>query len=142
MRPRARRSQASLGALGDEGAFQLCDRSQHLQREHALRGRCVDRIAQATKMRAAGFELLDHREQVADRAGEPVQPDHDEGFVRADLTEQAREDRAAAIGAGGVFLEDGVATGGTQFVALRIGALLFGGHAGVADQTGPATRRH
>ena len=38
-------------------------------------------------MRAARFELFDHREQVTDRAGEAVDPDHDEGFPGAYLAQ-------------------------------------------------------
>ena len=36
-------------------------------------------------MRAARFELLDHREQVTDGAGEAIEPDHDQGLAPADL---------------------------------------------------------
>ena len=72
---------------------------------------------------------------MADRAGEAIEPDHDEGLAGADLAQQARQHGAAAIGAGGVLLEDRVATGGVQFVALRIGTLLLGGDPRIADQT-------
>ena len=97
--------------------------------------RGVDRISQAAKMATADFELFDDGEQVADRAGEAIEPDHDEGLAGADLAQQARQHGAAAIGAGGVLLEDRVATGGAQFVALRIGTLLLGGDPRIADQT-------
>ena len=46
------------------------------------------------------------------------------------LAERAREERAAAIGAGGALLEDRVATGNSS----RIGPLLLGGDPRVADQ--------
>ena len=131
----ARGPQPGLGALGDQRPFELGDGAQHLQREHALRRGGVDRVAQAAEMRALGLELLDDGEQVADRAGEAIEPDHDQGFAGADLAQQARQHRPAAIGAGGVLLEDVGAAGGAQFVELRIGALLLGGDARVADQT-------
>ena len=130
----ARGVQAGFGALGDQRPLQLGDGAQHLQREHALRRRGVDRIAQAAEMRAARFELLDDGEQVADRAGEAIEPDHDQGFAGADLAQQARQHRPAAVGAGGVLFEDHVAAGGAEFVALRVGALFFGGDPRVADQ--------
>ena len=126
--------QAGLGALGDQRAFELSDGAEHLQREHALRGCGVDRIAQAAKMRAAGFELLDDGEQVADRAGEAIEADDGEGFAGADIAQQAAEHGPASIGAGGTLFEHSGAAGGAEFVKLRIGALLFGGDAGVADQ--------
>ena len=49
------------------------------------------------------------------------------------VAQQARQHGPAAIGAGGVLFEDRGATGGAQFVELRIRALFVGG-ARVADQ--------
>ena len=92
-------------------------------------------IAQAAEMRALRLELLDDGEQVADRAGEAVEPDHDQGLAGADLAQQARQHRPAAIGAGGVLLEHRGAAGGAQLVELRIGALFLGGDPRIADQT-------
>ena len=130
----ARGLQAGLGALGDQRPLELGDGAQHLQGEHALRRGGVDRIAQAAEMRAAGLELLDDGEQMADRAGQPIEPDHDQGFAGADLAQQAGQHGPAAVGAGGVLLEHGGAAGGAQFVELRIGALFLGGDPRVADQ--------
>ena len=86
-------------------------------------------------MRACGLQLLDDGEQMADRAGEAIQPDHDQGLAGADIAQQARQHGPIAIGAGGVFFKNGGAAGCAQFVELRIGALFVGGNAGVADQT-------
>src|ERR1700759_3743077 len=55
---------------------------------------------------ALGLELFDDVEQVANRAGEALQPHDDQGFAGTDLTHEACQYRARAIGAGGVFLED------------------------------------
>ena len=77
----------------------------------------IDRITQAAEMRAAGLELLDDGEQMADRTGKAVKPDHDQGFAGGDVAQQARQHGPAAIGAGGVLLEDCGAAGGAQFVA-------------------------
>ena len=98
-------------------------------------------------MRTAGLELLDDGEQMADRAGEPIKPDHDQGFAGADLAEQTRQYRPASIGTGRVFFQHRVAAGGAEFVELRIGALFLGGDARVADQSAgkggfPGFRRH
>ena len=73
---------------------------------------------------------------MTDRAGQAIEPDHDQGLARPDLPEQPRQHRPAAVGAGRVLFEDGGATGGAQLVGLRIGALVLRGHAGVADQAG------
>ena len=81
------------------------------------------------------LQLLDDRQQVADRARQTIEPDHDQGFARADLVQQPCQHRPAAIGAGGVLFEDRGAAGCAQFVQLRIGALLVGGDPRIADQS-------
>jgi hypothetical protein len=129
-----RRPQPRLGALGDQRPLELCDGAEHLQREHALRRCGVDRVAQAAEMRALGLELLNDGEEVADRAGEAVEPDHDQRLAGTEVAQQAREHRPGAIGAGGVFLVHSGAPGCAQLVELRIGALFFGGHPRIADQ--------
>ena len=127
-------AQPGFGALGDEGPFKLSDAAEHLQREHALRRGGVDRVAQAAEMRPRCFQLLDDGQQVADRTGETIEPDHHQGFAGADLAQQARQHGSAAIGAGGMLFEDCGAAGRAQFVELRIGALFVGGDACIADQ--------
>ena len=72
------------------------------------------------------LELLDHREQVADRAGEAVEPDDDEGFAGTNVAQQLRQHRTGTVCAGGVFLAHRLATGRPEFVELRIGALFLG----------------
>ena len=126
--------QAGFGALGDQRPLELGDGTQHLQGEHALRRGGIDRIAQAAEMRAAGLELLDDGQQMADRTGKAVEPDHDQRFAGGDVAQQARQHRPAAVGAGGVLLEHGGAAGGAQFIALRVGALFLGGDPRIADQ--------
>ncbi len=109
----------------DQRPFKLGDGAQHLQREHALGCGGVDRIAQAAEMRPRFLELFDHGQQVADRARQPIEPDHYQGFAGADFVQQARQHRSAAIGAGGVLFEDRGATGGAQCrsaFAISVGA--------------------
>ncbi len=79
----ARGLKAGFDAFGDQGAFDLSDRPQHLQREHPLWRRGVDRISQDAKMPTAGFELFDDGDQVADRASEAIEPGHDKGLAGA-----------------------------------------------------------
>ena len=71
----------------------------------------------------------------ADRAGEAIQPNHNQGLAAADVAQQACQHRPAAVSAGCVLFEDRRAASCAQFVELRIGALVFGGNARVADQT-------
>jgi len=124
--PGACRMEAGFGALGDQRPLELGDGAQHLEREHALRRRGVDRVTQGSEVRAARFELLDRREQVADGAGEAVEAHDDQGVVGPDVAQQPGQHGPAAVGAGGVLLQDGAAAGGAQRVALRVGALLLG----------------
>jgi hypothetical protein len=53
--------------------------------KHALWGGSVDRVAQAAEVRASSFQLLDDGQQMADGAGETIEPDHDLGFAGADV---------------------------------------------------------
>ena len=86
-------------------------------------------------MRAGGPELLDDREEMADRAGQAIEPDHEQGFAWADLVQQARQHWPAAVCAGGVLLEHRGAAGRAQLVELRIGALFLGRDPRIANQT-------
>jgi hypothetical protein len=112
-RPRVTRGrQASFGALGDQRPLELGDSAEHLQGEHPLRRRRVDGIAQAAEVCPAGLELLDDGEQMADRTGEAVKPDHDQGFASGNVAQQPCQHRTAAIGTRSVLLEYGGAAGG------------------------------
>ena len=133
------RTEARLGALRDQRPFELGDGAQHLRREHALRRGGVDRVAQGSEVRAARLELLDDREQVADGAGEAVEAHDDQGVAGPDVAQQPGQHGPAAVGAGGVLLQDGGAAGRVQLVALRVGALLLGRDPRIAQEpTGQA----
>ena len=74
-------------------------------------------------------------QQMADRAGQAVEPDHDQGFAGGNVAQQPGQHRPAAVGAGGMLLQHHGAPGGLQFIELRIGALVLGRDPGIADQT-------
>jgi hypothetical protein len=73
----ARTLRMASGSPARRPGFELGDHAQHLQREHALWRGGVGRVVQA-EMRASGFELLDDGEEMADRAGQAIEPDHDQ----------------------------------------------------------------
>jgi hypothetical protein len=50
-------------------------------------------------MGAAGLELLDDDQPVADRTGEALEPYNDQRFTGSDVAQQARQHRAASMGA-------------------------------------------
>jgi len=55
------------------------------------------------------------------------------GIAASDGAQQDRQNGTAAVGAGGVFLEDVDAACGMELITLRIRALIVGGHARIAD---------
>ena len=87
------------GALADQRPLELGGGAQHLQGEDALRAGGIDRIAEAPEMRAPGAQALDHLKQVGERAGEPVDPHHDQRVPRADPLQAAGQFDAAAASA-------------------------------------------
>jgi len=92
-------NEASLGTLRNQCPFELGDRSENLKGEHTLWGRGIDWIVQAAEVCAPGLKFLDHREQVADRARQAIEADHDQSVTAADLTNDATENRPVAVGA-------------------------------------------
>ena len=124
-----------FGALGDQRAFELGDGAQHLQARTCLaawwyrsdRAGCGNARRAASSCSMTASRWLTERARRSSRTTTRVSP-------AADLAQQARQHRPAAIGAGGVLFEDRGAAGGAQFVELRIGALFLGGDARVADQ--------
>jgi hypothetical protein len=109
---RPRGVQPGFRPLRDKRPFELRDGSQHLQGEHALRRRRIDGVMQAAEMRALGLKLLNNSEQMADRPGQPIESDHDQGFAGLDFAKQTRQNRPTAIGARRVFLKKGFAARG------------------------------
>ena len=78
---------------------------------------------------------LTYSDRVADRAGEAIEADDNQGLAGTDITQEAGEHGAGAIGTGGVLLAYRVAAGSAPLVELGIGALFLGGDPCVADQT-------
>ena len=68
-----------------------------------------------------GLQPLDDLQQVANGAGEAVEPDHDKDVAGTDFLEKAGEFRSGPRSAGPVFLEDRRAAGSPQFVDLGVG---------------------
>jgi hypothetical protein len=63
----------------------------------------VDGIPQAVKIRILHRRLLDHREQMADRAGMAVRPYHNRGVASSDVTHQAGHYRQPRLTSVSVF---------------------------------------
>ena len=95
------------------------------QREHALWGSGVDRIAQGPEIRATGFQLLDDLQEVLHRSRQSIETDYDECLSRLDAAQKACQNAAAARGAGDELLMGYETAGGPEFVSLRIGSLVL-----------------
>ena len=63
-------------------------------------------------MRALGLKLLNDSQQMADRPGQPIESDHDQGFAGLDFAKQTRQHRPGSIGTRRVFLKEGFAARG------------------------------
>src|SRR4051794_11930110 len=105
----ASRSQTGLRALGNQRALELGGGAEYLQREHALGRAGGDRVAQAAEVGPSRLELLDYSKQMADRAGQSVKPDHDQGLARSDLPKQPGQHRPTAVRAGRMLFQHGPA---------------------------------
>jgi hypothetical protein len=79
---------------------------------------------------------------VLKRAGQPIELDDDQRLAAADAAEQGGQHGAAAVGAGGGFLEDLGAAGLAQLIHLALHRLPAGADAGIPDQAGRLTIRH
>ena len=134
MRPRSRAAQPGLRAFPDQGALELGDGAEDLQGEAALRAGGVDRVAERAEPRPPGIERLDDLEQVGERAGQPVDADHDQDSPRPQRSRARFSSGRARSPPDPCSRMNGRAAGRLQGVDLRIGRLLVGGDAGVADQ--------
>jgi hypothetical protein len=120
------RTHTGLGALRDQRPLELGHGTEHLQREHALWRRGVDRIAQRPEMRPPRLEILNHHKQVAHRARQAVEPHNHQDVAGADLAHQAGQHRPGPRGAGSVLLVQDLAAGGPQLVDLGVRRLFLG----------------
>jgi len=66
-----------------------------LQREPALRVEVSIGSRRLRKCASRCFQLFDDGQQVADRAGETIEPSHRQGFAGVDLAQQARQHGSA-----------------------------------------------
>lgn len=80
-------SNARFCAFGDERALQLRHGAEDLKRKHALRRCRINGIAQRPKMSPLRSEILNHLEEVADRAGQTIEAHDDESVAGANFSE-------------------------------------------------------
>ena len=102
-----------FGPLRDQGALELSNSAEHLERKHALRRRCIDGVAQGPEMRTLLRELLDDVKEMADRACQSVEPDYDQRLATGDIIEQLRKGRAGAGCAGAMLFDNQIAARGS-----------------------------
>jgi|GEM_PF-4653937 len=85
-------------------------------------------------MCALGREILDHFQQMTNRARQAIEPYGDERVARALFLAPASRGSPSAGRAGAVFVRDHIAACGIQLYFLGLGRLLIGRDPRVADQ--------
>ena len=129
-------SQARLGALAGQGAFELGQRREQVEGELAVDGGGGGALGQAVQLDAAVLQLPGQRDQVRHGASQPVQaPDH-ELVASARHLQRERQARPRHPRPAGPVLVDAAAAGPLQHVALQVEVLVLGAHARVADHHG------
>ena len=129
--------------LVDQRPLELGDPGEHGQHHPAgRRGRVGPGLAQRAQAGAGVAQQLGDLQEVAGRAGEAVEPGHDDDVALPDLVEQAGELGPVAPRAGDLLLVEALAPRLLQGRALEREVLVVGGHARVADEHegSPATR--
>ena len=86
----------------------------------------------ATGNCAAVFEPLDRIEEMAHRSGQAIETHYNQDVAGLDFPHEAGELRASARRAGACFAKNHVATGGREFVGLRLRRLVLGRNPRVA----------
>lgn len=85
-------------------------------------------------MSALRRQILDHLEQMTDRARQPIKPYNNKRVASANLPKQFGESRAGTRGPGSVFLDDHIAPRRSQVDFLGFRRLLVRRDECIADQ--------
>ena len=101
----------------------------------------VDCLLEAAEPDAALGKPGDGVDQVPQRAAETVEFPDDQSVSGAELVQELLEDRTVAAGAAGGLGVHPVAARSGQRVDLKVGLLVGGGDAGVAEQVSHAADR-
>jgi len=99
---------ADSGARLDEAALELGEAAQHRDHQASVRLRGVGPvIGQRLERRATLTDLVQHIEQIARRASEPIKPADDQGVALTECGDGLAELRAVGACAGLLLGEDG-----------------------------------
>src|SRR3954447_1653758 len=109
--PRPGRAEPGLGALADEVALELGERPEHVEDQPAAARGGVERLLQAPEAGLALLEPLGERDQVLERAAEPVEAPDDQGVAGPRPLQRQREARPFGPGAADPVLVDLLAAG-------------------------------
>ena len=108
---RARCLHAFAGPLNDEAAFKLGQCAENVKDEFAAGGRGVDFFGERAEVIPAFVEVLNHGNEVAQAAGEPVEFPDGERIVILQGFEATGEGRALGRGSGAAVGENLFASG-------------------------------
>ena len=76
-----RRLHSGAGALHDQRPFEFRQHADHLPHGATRRRLGVNRLREGTELDAALFEIVQHLDQVAEAAPQPIQLPHDQGVA-------------------------------------------------------------
>jgi hypothetical protein len=133
--------QPSGRALADEVAFELGQGREDVEDELAAGGGGVDRLLQAAEPDAAPGQAGDGLDQVPQGAAEAVQLPDDQGVAGPQLVQELLEGGPVGAGAAGLLGEHPIAASPLEGVDLKVGLLVGGGDAGIAEQMTHAADR-
>ena len=85
-------------------------------------------------MRLLGLQGFDHLQEMAHRAGQTVEADHNQDLPWLDLTDEPRQHRPGPARARPVLLMDHLTTSPAQLVELGVMRLILSGDTSVANQ--------
>ena len=117
-------------------ALHLGERGLDLEEGASRRRGGVHGRVERPEADAAGFEVVDERDQLRSAPSETVEVEDDQDVALAQVVEAGGEFRPVGVRAGAVLLEDALAACSEESVELAVQDLprLDGGNAGVADE--------
>lgn len=135
------RVEPGTGALADERALELGQRTEEVEHQLAAATGGVDVLAQAFQADARAVKPVNQRDQVLEGACQSVQAPHHDGVPAPGHLQQQRQPWTVSPRGAEAVLEQPFTARSVERVALQVQVLVIGGHAGVANQHGASVRK-
>lgn len=126
--------QPGLGALADQVALELAQRTEHMEDEPSARRGGVDVFSQRAEADAPCFQLADRLNQVRQGAAKPIQPPDDQHIAIAQISQRIGQAGPVCLGPGCRVLENPFAACIAQRIRLQGGVLFRRRYPRIADE--------